>query len=44
MHIIRKLLLTTKLVIPEESKGIKQRKQSGNLAKEAIIGFNAKKH
>ena len=44
LHIISKLLLTTNLVIPEESKGIKQRKESGNLAKEAIIGLNANKH
>ena len=44
LHIISKLLLTTNLVIPEESKGIKQRKESGNLAKEAIIGLNATKH
>ena len=44
MHIISKLLPTTNLVIPEESKGIKQRKASENLAKEAIIGLNANKH
>ena len=44
LQIISKLLLTTNLVIPEESKGIKQRKESGNLAKEAIIGLNANKH
>ena len=36
LHIISKLLLTTNVLIPEESKGIKQRQESGNLAKEAI--------
>ena len=44
LHIISKLLLTTNVLIPEESKGIKQRQWSGNLAKEAIIGLNANKH
>ena len=43
-HIISKLLLTTNVLIPKESKGIKQRQWSGNLAKEAIIGLNANKH
>ena len=36
LHIISKLLLTTNVLIPEESKGIKQRQESGNLAKESI--------
>ena len=44
LHIISKLLLTTNVLIPEESKEIKQRQESGNLAKEAIIGLNANKH
>ena len=42
-HIISKLLLTTNVLIPEESKVIKQRKESGNLAKEAIICLYANK-
>ena len=41
-HIISKLLLTTNVPLPKESKGINQR-ESGNLAKEAIIGLNAEK-
>ena len=44
LHIISKLLLTTNVLIPEESKEIKQRQWSENLAKEAIIGLNANKH
>ena len=43
LHIISKLLLTTNVPIPEESKVIKQRKESGNLAKEAIICLYANK-
>ena len=43
LHIISKLLLTTNVLIPEESKVIKQRKESGNLAKEAIICLYANK-
>ena len=43
LHIISKLLLTTNVPLPEESKGINQR-ESGYLAKEAIIGLNAEKH
>ena len=43
LHIISKLLLTTNVLIPEESKGIKQRQESGNLAKEAMISLNANK-
>ena len=31
------------MLIPEESKGIKQRQESGNRAKEAIIGLNKEK-
>ena len=43
LHIISKLLLTTNVLIPEESKVIKQRKESGNLAKEANICLYANK-
>ena len=43
MHIISKLLLTTNVPLPKERKGINQR-ESGYLAKEAIIGLNAEKH
>ena len=43
LHIISKFLLTTNVLIPEESKVIKQRKESGNLAKEAIICLYANK-
>ena len=38
-----KLLLTTNMLIPEESKGIKQKQEYGNFAKEAIIGLNGNK-
>ena len=31
------------MIIPEESKGIKQRQGSGKSAKEAIIGLNKEK-
>ena len=34
----------TNVPIPEESKGIKQRQEFGNLAKEVIIGLNGNKH
>ena len=44
LHIISKLLLTTNVLKPEESKGIKQRQEYGNLAKEAIIGLDGNKH
>ena len=43
LHIISKLLLTTNVLIPEESKGIKESQESWNLAKEAIIVLNANK-
>ena len=43
LHIISKLLLTTNVLIPEESKEIKQQQESGNLAKEAIICLYANK-
>ena len=34
----------TNMLISEESKGIKQNQEYGNLAKEAIIGLNGNKH
>ena len=39
-----KFLLTTNVPILEESKGIKQWQECGNLAIEAIIGLNGEKH
>ena len=36
LHIISKLLLTTNVLIPEDSKGIKESQESGNLAKERL--------
>ena len=33
----------TNVPIPEESKGIKQWQEYGNLAKEAILGLNGEK-
>ena len=32
-----KLLLMTNVPIPEESKGIKQKQESGNLAKDQVL-------
>ena len=43
LHIVSKLLLTTNVLIREESKGIKQRQESGNLAKKAMISLDANK-
>ena len=43
LHIISKLLLTTNVLIPEESKEIKQRQESGNLVEEAMISLHANK-
>ena len=41
---MNKLLLTTNVPILEESKGIKQWQEYGNLAKEVILGLNGDKH
>ena len=43
LHLMSKLLLMTNVPIPEESKGIKQWQEYGNLAKEAILGLNGDK-
>ena len=44
LHIISKLLLTTNVLIPEESKGIKQRHEYEKHEREAIIGIIGNKH